>query len=97
MTLDIVLVLGAVLVALGLGTAWRRRSLIGFVIGIELAVGGVALIALALFDLTGSETSTGAVIAMAVITLGVGAAVVIAALELWARRAGRRVADLEPW
>lgn len=97
MTLDIVLVLAAALVALGLGAAWRRRSLVGFVIGVELAAGGLALLALALFDLTGSETSTGAVIALAVITLGVGAAVVVAALALWAQRAGRRAADLEPW
>ena len=97
MTLDLVLGLAAALLALGLGAAWRRRSLVGFVIGIELAAGGLALLALALFDLTGSDTSTGAVIALAVLTLGVGAAVVVAALALWARRAGRRAADLEPW
>jgi NADH:ubiquinone oxidoreductase subunit K len=97
MTLNAVCVLAAALFALGLGSVLRRRSLVGFVIGIELALSGLILLAIALFDLSGMDTSTGGVIALAAITLGVGVAIVAAALHLWERRAGRRAEDLEPW
>ncbi|HEY2805253.1 MAG TPA: hypothetical protein VGI92_05280 [Gemmatimonadales bacterium] len=97
MTLRIVLILSAALIVLGLASALRRRSLIGYLAGIELGIGGIVLLASALFDLSGFDTSTGGVIALAAIALGVAVAVIGVALHLWARRAGRRAADLEPW
>lgn len=89
MTLTIVMIAAAALFALGLGAALRRRSLIGMLIGIELGIGALILLATALFDLSGTETSTGGIIALAAMTLGVGAAALVAAFQLRARRDAR--------
>lgn len=96
-TLHIVLIAAAALIVLGVASALRRRSLVGYLAGIELGLGGLVLLASVLFDLSGTDTSTGGVVALAAIALGVVVAVIGVALHLWARRAGRRAADLEPW
>jgi NADH:ubiquinone oxidoreductase subunit K len=96
-TLDIVAVVAALLLLLGLGATLLRRSLIGFLVGIELGTGALVLLTTVLFDLSGTVTSTGQVIAAAAIVFGVAAGVLVVALHLAAVRAGRRTADLEPW
>lgn len=97
MTLDIVSVVATLLIVLGLVATLLRRSLVGLLVGIQLAAGGLIILAAALFDLSGTEPSVGQVIAAAVIAFAVAAAVVVSALHLAAARAARRTSDLEPW
>lgn len=97
MTLNLVQTAGAALVTFGLGAAALRRSMVGMMIGIQLGAAGLLLIALALFDLSGTEPSTGDVIALAIVAFVVAAAVVAIAMHLAAARANRRAEDLEPW
>jgi len=96
-TLNIVLVAGVALGVFGLGAAALRRSLIGMLAGIEIAVGGCILLAVGLWNLSGAEPSTGQVVAVCAVTFAVSAAVVVVALHLAAARAGRGAEDLEPW
>ncbi len=97
MTLTIVLVAGAALVAFGLGAAALRRSLIGMLVGIQLAIGGCILLAAGLWNLSGTEPSTGQVVTLCAVVFAVAAAVLVVALHLAAARASRRADDLEPW
>ena len=97
MTFNVVLVASAALFLFGVGAAALRRSLIGIVIGVQLACGALVLLSLAVFNLSGTESSTGQVIAAATIAFAVAAAVIAVALHLAAARANRRAEDLEPW
>lgn len=97
MTLTIVLVAGALLGVFGLGAAALRRSLIGMLVGIQLSVGGWIMLAAGLWNLSGTEPSTGHVVVMGAVTFAVAAAVLVIALHLAAARASRRADDLEPW
>lgn len=81
---------GAVAVAL-------RRSLIGMLAGVEVCAAALMLLASAMFDYTGVETSTGQVIVTVLLAFAAAAAVVVVALHLAAVRAARRTSDLEPW
>ena len=92
----------AILVALAmLGLAGiaiaSRRSLIGVLAGAQLGAGGLMLLASAIFDYTGVETSTGQVFVTALVAFAVAAAVIVCALHLASARAARRTSDLEPW
>lgn len=97
MTLNILLCAAAAIFIFGIATAAMRRSLLGILIGIELSAGALLLLAVALFDLSGTEASTGQVIAVAIIAFAVAVAVVVIALHLAAARASQRAEDLEPW
>lgn len=97
MTFNLVLVMGVALCMFGLGAAALRRSLIGTVIGIQLAVGGLVLLSAGLGNLSGTEPSTGQIIAVVAVIFAVAAAVLVVALHLAAARAGRSADDLEPW
>ena len=97
MTLNLALCAAAALFVLGLGAAALRRSLIGVMIGLELACGSLVLLASAVFNLSGAEPSTGQVVGVMAIVFGVAAAAIAVALHLAAARASRRAEDLEPW
>ena len=97
MTLTIVLIAGAALGVFGLGAAALRRSLIGMLVGIQLTVGGWILLAAGLWNLSGTEPSTGQVVALGAVVFAVAAAALVVALHLAAARASRRAEDLEPW
>ena len=97
MTLNLVLCASAVLFVFGLGAALLRRSLIGIMVGLELAAGGLVLLSSAVFNLAGVEPSTGQVVGVALVAFAVAAAAIVTALHLAAARASRRAEDLEPW
>ena len=97
MTLNLLVCAAAALFLLGLGALALRRSLIGAVVGAQLACGALVMLALALFNLRGTESSLGQLIAAAVVAFAVAAAVITVALHLAAARASRRAEDLEPW
>jgi NADH:ubiquinone oxidoreductase subunit K len=97
MTFAIVLVAGAALCVFGLGAAALRRSLIGMLVGVQLAVGGLILLATGLWNLSGTEPSTGQVVAASAVVFAVAAAVLVVALHLATARASLRAEDLEPW
>ena len=97
MTLTIVLIAGAALGAFGLGAAALRRSLIGMLVGTQLTVGGWILLTAGLWNLSGTEPSTGQVVAVGTVVFAVAVAALVVALHLAAARASRRAEDLEPW
>ena len=97
MTLNIILVAGVALGVFGLGAAALRRSLIGMLAGVQIAVGGCILLAVGLWNLSGVEPSTGQVVAVCAVVFAVASAVVVIGLHLAAARAGRGAEDLEPW
>ena len=97
MTLNLVLCASAALFVFGLGAALLRRSLIGIMVGLELAAGGLVLLSSAVFNLAGAEPSTGQVAGVALVAFAVAAAAIVVALHLAAARASRRAEDLEPW
>lgn len=97
MTITVIAVVALALLCLGGAAFMFRRSLIGLLVGIELGAGALLLLAGALFDFTGPESSTGQVIVAGLVAFAVAAAVLVTALHLAAVRAGRRTSDLEPW
>lgn len=92
----VILVALAMLGLAGIAIA-SRRSLIGVLAGAELGAGGLMLLASAIFDFTGIETSTGQVFVTTLVAFAVAAAVIVLALHLASARAARRTSDLEPW
>jgi NADH:ubiquinone oxidoreductase subunit K len=92
-----VVMVGAALIAFGIGGVLLRRSLVGLLVALQLMVGGAALLAAGLMTLSGDAAVVGRVIALACVVVGVAAAVLLLALHLAAARAARGEAGLEPW
>lgn len=97
MTLRVALVVGAALLAFGLGGILARRSLLGALAGFLPGMGGVILLAVALLGQTGRNAALGHVIAVAASGVTVAVTIVAIALHLAATRAARRDGRLEPW
>jgi len=91
------LLTGAALIAAGIAGMLRRRSLIGTVIGFEICLAGALVMATALLTLTGRQSSTALIFAVALIALAMGSAVVVAAVHLAIARASGSERGLEPW
>jgi len=96
-TLPVTLLAAVALLVLGLGTIAVRRSLIGKLIGVEVGTGGLALLSCALLGLSGTDPSSGQVVAAAAVAFGAAVAVVVVAVHLAASRASGKAEDLEPW
>jgi hypothetical protein len=97
MTFDLVILAALALLLLAAVSLGARRSLAGLLVAAQLGVGGLVLLACVLFDLGGTEPSTGQVIAAAVVVFGVVVAAVLIALHVAAARALRRPGNAEPW
>lgn len=87
----------AALVGLGITGMLRRRSLIGVVIGFEVALAGVLLLAITLFTLSGFESSMALVATMVLAALAMASAVLVAGVHLAMSRAAGTERGLEPW